>query len=439
MRKIIISILTITILSQFGFSQSLDTNKLDSFFNALEVNNRYMGSVAISKGGEIVYTKQIGFLDIENNLKANRNTVYRIGSISKMFTSVLVFKAVEENKIKLTDKIDKFFPLIKNAKLISIGNLLNHRSGIHNFTNNDDYLSYNTQKKSEKELLEIFNKMNSDFEPGTKADYSNTNYVLLSFILQKIYNKDYATLLKEKITNPLGLKYTYFGKPINIKDNESNSYTFKTKWIKETETDMSIPLGAGGIVSTPSDLTKFADALFNGKLVTRESLEKMKTIENNYGMGLFEFPFYKREGFGHTGGIDGYSSTLSHFKDGDISIAITSNGSNFNNNDIAIALLSAVYNLPFTIPEFKSISLTTEDLDKYLGVYSSKEMPIKITISKDGISLIGQATGQGSFVLEAVDKNIFAFKQAGVVLEFNPELKSMKLKQGGGVFEFIKE
>jgi len=187
------------------------------------------------------------------------DTKYKIGSISKTFTTVLVFKAIDENKLKLTDNIDRYFPSIENAKKITIDNLLCHRSGIHNFTDLEDYLKWNTQKKSEKELLEIIAKGGSDFEPDTKAEYSNSNFVLLSFILQKIYKKDYAQLLNEMIIKPLHFKNTYFGKPINIKDNECFSYSFNGNWTKETETDMSIPLGAGAIVSTPSDLTKFAD------------------------------------------------------------------------------------------------------------------------------------------------------------------------------------
>lgn len=439
MNKKIFTLLIVFLISQIGFAQIVDTSKLNNFFEALDSNQRFMGSVAISENGKIIYTNEIGFSDVENKIKPNINTTYKIGSISKMFTATLVFKAVEENEIKLSDKIDKYFPTIKNAKIISIGNLLNHRSGIHNFTNDSEYITYNTQKKSEKQLLEIFSKMKSDFEPGSKADYSNSNYVLLSFLLEKIYKVDYSTLLNSRIIKPLGLKHTYFGKPISIKDNESYSYSYNGSWVKETETDMSIPIGAGAIVSTPSDLTKFADALFNGKILSKSSLEQMKIMEDDYGMGLFKVPFFKKIGYGHTGGIDGFSSVLYHFDDQNVSIAITSNGTRFSNNEIAIALLSSVYNVPIDIPSFKSIDLTSEDLDKYLGVYSSSEIPIKITITKNGKILSAQATGQSSFPLDAPEKNIFIFKQAGVVLEFSSDGKNMHLKQRGGDLSFTKE
>ena len=439
MIRIILFTLMIGSTIQKGFSQTIDKTKLDSFFNALESNNRFMGSAAISQNGQIIYTKQIGYADIDNKIKPDANTKYRIGSISKTFTAVLIFKAIDQGKLKLTDKIDIRFPTIKNANRITISDLLYHRSGIHNFTANADYLRWNTEKKSEEEMIEIISKGGSDFEPDTKAEYSNSNFVLLSYLLQRIYKKDYAQLLDEQIIKPIGLKNTHFGGKPDIKDNDCYSYSFKGNWVKEPETDLSIAMGAGAIVSTPGDLTKFADALFSGKLVSPGDLKLMETLKDNYGMGLFKIPFYDKSGYGHNGGIDGFTSVMYHFEDNNVSIAMTSNGTNFDNNQISIALLSAVYNKSYEIPIFNTFEVTGADLDKYLGVYSSKQMPLKITITRNGKTLIAQATGQPSFALEATEKDKFKFDPAKVVLEFNPTDKSMILKQGGGTFNFSKE
>ncbi len=373
-RKIILT-LAIGLLSHLGFAQDFDRTKLDNYFNALETNNRFMGSVAVSKEGEIIYTKTIGFSDIENNIKANENSKYRIGSITKTFTAVLIFKAVEKEKLSLDQTIDKFFPSVKNADKITISHLLSHRSGIHNFTNDKEYLTWNTIEKSREEMIDIISKYDSDFEPDSKAEYSNSNYVLLAYILEKIFNKPYADLLAEYITKPIGLKNTYLGGKINTKNNECNSYRFEDNWILETETDMSYTCGAGGIVSTPGDLVKFSDALFGGKLIKNEHLEQMKTIKDNFGMGLWQMPFQEKTGYGHGGAIDGFICGFRNYSDGDVSIAITSNGLNFNISDVPIAVLSAVFNKPYDIPVFKTYEVTSEDLDKYLGVYSSPDFP----------------------------------------------------------------
>ena len=439
MTKTILTTALLLTLGQIGFSQNFDKTKLDNYFNAIEQNNKFMGSVAVSKNGEIIFTKSTGFADVENNLKATEKTKYRIGSISKSFTAVLTLKAVEEKKIDLNQTIDKWFPSITNAKEITVKHLLSHRSGIHNFTDDKDYLTWNTQPKTETKLIEIIQKGGSDFKPDSKAEYSNSNFVLLSYILEKIFAKSYSDLLQEFIVKPIGLTNTYvFGK-INPKNNECKSYSFSGTWKLETETDFTIPLGAGAIISTPSDLTKFADALFGGKLLKTESLEIMKTVEDGYGIGLFQIPFYKNIGYGHTGGIDGFSSVYSHFADDKISYALISNGTNINNNDISIAVLSAVYDKPYEIPVFTTYILTSEDLDKYLGVYASKQIPLKITITKDRNTLIAQGTGQPAFTLEATDKDKFKFDQAGAKFEFNPTDKTMILFQGGGQIKFTKE
>lgn len=439
MKITIITTALLLILGQIGFSQDLDKSKLDEYFKVLEQNNKFMGSVAVSKNGEIIYSKSIGFADVENEVKAIESSKYRIGSISKSFTTVLVLKAVEEKRIDLGQTIDKWFPTVPNSKQITVKHLLSHRSGIHNFTDDKDYSTWNTQPKSEKEMIEIIAKSGSDFVPDSKAEYSNSNFVLLTYILEKTFEKSFSGLLEEFIVKPIGLANTYvFGK-IDTSNNECKSYSFSGAWKLEPETDFTIPLGAGAITSTPSDLTKFADALFGGKLLSAESLEIMKTINEGYGLGLFQIPFYQSIGYGHTGGIDGFSSVYSHFPVDKISYALISNGTNINSNDISIAVLSAVYGKPYEIPVFTTYSLNSEDLDKYIGVYFSAQIAFKITITKEGNTLIAQGTGQPPFPLEASGKDKFKFDQAGAKFEFNPTEKTMLLLQGGGQIKFTKE
>lgn len=427
------------LFSATSFAQEQKFLTLDSLFQILDVNNRFMGSLSISENGKVTYSKTIGKADLASGKSSDKITKYRIGSISKMFTACLVFQAIEENKLSLTQNINRFFPKITSAKEISIGNLLNHRSGIHNFTNDTSYFNYYTASKSQKEMLEIIQASGSDFKSNSKAEYSNSNYILLSFILEKIYKKSYEELLDIKIIQPQGLKNTYFGKKLELEKNECASYRFSGKWELEKETNSSVSLGAGGIVSTTEDLLLFISNLFAGKIINTASLEQMTKLEDGYGMGIFPVPFYDKNGFGHTGGIDGFSSFLYIFPEDKISIALTSNGSRFNNNDIAIAALSDCFDKPFTLPSFYAVELTSADLDKYLGSYANPEIPIKISITKDSLSLIAQATGQPSFTLELIGKDSFEFSPAGVEIQFIPQKNLLILKQGGGEFSFKRE
>lgn len=422
-----------------SFAQSKQFEKLDNYFDTLEAHDKFMGSVAVSKDGKIIYQKAIGYCSIEDDKKATEKSIYRIGSISKTFTTVMVFKAIEAGKLKLDQTIDTYFPKIKNAKDITIDLLLHHRSGIHSFTNDENYLDWSTEAKTEKELMKIIRDGGSDFKPNAKAEYSNSNFLLLTFILEDIYGKSYSELLEEQITKPLELKNTYFGKKIDPADEECYSYQYVGGWDKNIETDMSVPLGAGAIVSTPTDLTKFSDALFAGKLVSEESLEQMMEIKDNYGRGLFVFPFYGKTAYGHTGGIDAFSSSLTHFPEEKVSYAIITNGSNFDMNQISIAVLSALFDREFEIPSFTSYNHTEEQLEMYTGTYSSEEFPLKITVRKDGDQLFAQGEGQPEFPLSGTKLNEFAFNPAGVEIVFSPEEETMLLKQGGKEFTFSKQ
>src|SRR5690606_37525860 len=146
MKKTLLTTALFVTLSQFGWAQtSFDKAKLDNYFQNLETNNKFMGSIAVSQDGKVIYTKSIGFSDVENNQKANENTKYRIGSISKTFTTVLVMKAVEDKKLDLNQTIEKFFPTVPKANKISIKQLLGHRRGNHTFTNDDEYITWYTQ------------------------------------------------------------------------------------------------------------------------------------------------------------------------------------------------------------------------------------------------------------------------------------------------------
>ncbi|MEO7978575.1 serine hydrolase domain-containing protein [Flavobacterium sp.] len=439
MKKIIITGLFALIITS-GFSQNFNAKRLDSLFQILEKNNKFMGSIAISENGKTIYTKSIGFDDITSSKKSTSTTKYRIGSISKMFTASMIFKAVEEKKINLNQTIGNYFPTVKNAGKITISNLLNHRSGIHDFTNDAEYLTWYNEKQSRAKMTERIASGNIVFEPDTKGQYSNSNYILLSFILEDVYKKSYGEILNQKIIKPLKLKNTYLGAKISLENNESNSYTLSGKWEKEKDTDMSIPLGAGAIVSNPTDLNIFIESLFAGKIVSIENLNLMKTIKDKFGMGILEFPYFERKSYGHTGGIDGFRSIVSYFPDEKLALAITSNGAmGYDNNNILLCALSSYFQKPFQMPSFNNAEITTATLDSYLGIYGSIQIPIKISITKKESTLIAQATGQPSFPLEATSSNIFKFEPAGVVMEFNVEKKEMVLKQGGKDYLFMKE
>lgn len=442
--RILASFILVSLSLGTAFSQELNKAKLDSLFDVLAAKNKAMGSLAISRNGKLIYARAIGssLISPTEKIPATVTTKYRIGSISKTFTATMIFQLIEAKKLSLTTTLNKYFPNIPNADKISIGNMLNHRSGLHNFTDDPEYVTWMTQPKTKDELVAIISKYPVDFQPNEKFAYSNSNYVLLGYIIEKITRQPYSKVLSSRITSKIGLKNTYIGGKTNVKINESFSYRFIKDWVQSPETDMSIPAGAGAIVSTPADLTRFIEALFDKKLVSENSLAQMKTVTDGYGMGMFQIPFYDKKAYGHNGGIDGFASTLGYFPEDKLAIAYCTNGQVYPVNDILIGALSIAFDKKYKVPTFEVVAglvLKTEDLDKYLGVYSSKDMPLKITITKDNTILMAQATGQSAFPLDATEVNVFKFDAAGVRLEFDPDKSEMRLKQAGGNFLFTKE
>ncbi|MGF1565436.1 MAG: serine hydrolase domain-containing protein [Flavobacteriales bacterium] len=412
--------------------------QMNAYLDALEAANRFMGAVAVSRNGNILYQHTLGYADVEAQRRIDATTQVRIGSISKSFTAVLVFKALEAGKLSLTSTLDAHFPSIPNAKKITIDHLLRHKSGIHNFTNDPDFLSYHTSEQSKPAHLDRIAAAGSDFDPGLRSEYSNSNTVLLSFILEEVFGKPYAELLDMYIVGPAKLENTGIMLPAAKAKNAAFSYTYTTEWVREAETHPSVPLGAGAVASTAVDLLRFADALHSGKLIGQESLAEMKRMDGAYGAGLFILPYGTEKSYGHTGGIDGFASMYSHFPNEGISFAIITNGNRYDLNEVAIAVLDATFGNDFAIPTFSDYTPTADELNKLTGEYTSAQLPIAMTISVvDGV-LTAQATGQPSFPLEAVESNHFRFTPAGVVMRFAPELRTLTLEQGGGVFVFSR-
>lgn len=421
-------------------AQEINTAKLDSLFVVVDENEKLMGGLSIFKAGEEVYSRSLGFADVENEVIANNKTRYRIGSISKTFTAAIIMELVEEGKLNLDATLEKFYPEMPNASEIKIEDLMSHQSGLFNFTNDSEYLVYLEEEKTKEELLAIFKEKGTVFKPKERTEYSNTNYVLLTFIAEDVSGMTLTQLLKNNITQPLGLSDTYYGGKIGALENEAKSYKKTGTWKPNTETDLSIPQGAGAIVSTPYDLNKFFTALFAGEVVTEESLEIMKGNETGNGMGLFKLPFQERMFYGHSGGIDGFSSLAVYYPEEQLSFAFIANGTDMGVNEFVNGVLSIVFDVDYDLPAFAPvIEVPAEKLEAYTGLYSTPAIPIKINIFLEDGVLLAQGTGQPSFAPEATAVNIFKFDPARLSMEFLPEEDKMIMVQAGTTYEFTRE
>ncbi|WP_439488559.1 serine hydrolase domain-containing protein [Algoriphagus sp.] len=421
-----------------GFNEVVsaqDFSTLDQYLDSVAVHDKFMGNLLIAHDGEVIYERSIGFQDIDSGEELTSTSRLRIGSITKMFTTALVLKNVEEGKLSLDQPLSDFYPEVKNAEKITISNLLQHRSGIHNFTNDEVYMTYYQSAQNEGSMVEKIVAAGSDFEPDSKGEYSNSNFVLLTYILEKVNQSFYSALIKDNIASPLKLNSTYVGKS-PLKD-EAKSYQFvEGKWVLEPFTDMSVPAGAGAVVSTSEDLLRFIEGLFAGKIISQESLELMKEIKDGYGRGMFQYPYAEKKFYGHTGGIDGFRSLIGYFPNEKLTIVTLSNGLNFNSNDITIAMLHSYFGHEVSIPSFTTVELSEEEIDQYVGEYSSEQIPLVFTFERQGKVLIAKPSGQQDTPLDAKGNHTFEFSMAGAIFEFDLAKGEMTLKQGGASITF---
>ena len=418
-----------------------DTAKLDRFFDRLAEKGKAMGSLTVVKDGKVVYARAVGYGRIDGAEKDPLTAAsrFRIGSITKMFTAAMVLQLVEEGKLKLTDTLDTFYPQVPNARTIAVAHLLAHRSGVPNVRR--DGQNVNTLPMGKDEMLALIVKAKPDFEPGAQFRYSNSGYLLLGLILEKVTGKPYGELLRDRITSKVGLKDTYLATgAIDVKKNEALTYLrLGADWRPVPETHPSILFSAGGVVSTPGDLATFAQALFDGKVVSKESLDRMRTTRDGeeMGMGMEKYSYAGKTFYGHAGGGDNYGAWLAYLPEEKLAVAYATNAKVYPVENIVRGVVDIYYGKPFAIPLLESVAVAPEVLDKYVGVYSHPDAPAKATITRDGGTLFFKPPGAQSAVpLEATAENRFQIEGVAVI-EFGKG--RMTVKRRGGERVFTKE
>jgi D-alanyl-D-alanine carboxypeptidase len=331
-----------------SWAQGFNSDQLDNLLDSLAIHDQGMGSLALVRNGKRIYSKSVGYTYMSgyNKLPATEFTRYRLGTLSQMITAVMIFQLIEEGKLSLTTTLDKFYPQFGNSDKITIEHLLRHRTGLYNFTDDVLYKGWMHKPQTEKVMIGVMSYYSPSFKPDEKFEYSTTNYVLLGYILNKITRRSYNKNLKRRISARAGLTNTYFGSRGKIGDGEALSYYYTTTWKQTHETNL-LNLGtAGSLLSTPTDMAMFMDALFSGKLISGASLLQMQTLRDGRGIGLLELPHHSKIAYGLHGQIDGSASEVFYFPEDQLAIAYCSNGVVCPLNTIILDALNIYFKIP---------------------------------------------------------------------------------------------
>jgi CubicO group peptidase (beta-lactamase class C family) len=251
-------------------------DKLIKYMDSWAKADRFSGTVLVCEREDILLQRSYGYANVQYKVMNKVNTKYKIASYTKQFTAVAVLKLYEGGKIKLEDTIEKYITEYRHSKSVTIHHLLSHTSGIPEHTNFKEY------KISEcvnfDIILDRLNARELDFKPGDRAEYSNSNYVLLAKIVEIVSGMDIEAYYREYMFKPAGLENTGVSRNEDVVSELAQGYTYSGQGIINSDYyDMSGAYGSGFLYSTAEDILKWIKALLSCKIITAETLKKMMT------------------------------------------------------------------------------------------------------------------------------------------------------------------
>lgn len=392
--------------------------------------------VLITQNGEILYQKGFGFASLEHHIPITPETKFRIGSITKQFTAAAVLKLQEDGLLSVDDPLSKFIPDYPRGDEVKIHHLLTHTSGIHSYTSKPDFMETVTVEIKPEDLIESFKNDKFDFDPGEKWLYNNSGYFLLGYIIQKVSGEPYGDYLKNHFFEPLGMKDTGVYHWSLILEHEATGYSYKDgKFQKAVDWDMSHAGGAGALYSTVGDLHRWNEAVFNGKVISKSSLEaaftpvtlndrsKADTMWSGYGYGWVLLEMRGMKEIAHGGGLDGFNTYLARYPEQNVTVAVLTNclplppglSPEGGAHEIAEIFL---WDRMGTRESFAVDTTVDPKLyDDYVGRYSYPQSAV-LTVTREGDRLFAQLTGQTGAEIFPRSETEFFSKVADAQFEF---------------------
>ena len=342
------------------------SQKIDELMSLYHQYGQFNGSVLVAEKGEVIYKKGYGFADMEWEIPNDTETKFRLGSITKQFTSMLIMQLVENGKLKLDDKLSDYLPYYQKdiGEKVTIHHLLTHTSGIPSYTGLPGFFQdVSRDPYGVEEFIKKYCSGDFEFEPGSKYKYNNSGYFLLGAIIEKVTGKTYEDILKENILDPLNLKNTGYDHHDPILSKRAAGYEKGFDgFVNAAYLDMSLPFSAGAMYSTVEDLFLWDRALYTEKLLSEKYKEIMFTpFLSNYAYGWVVRKI-ALEGIkdslvtiAHGGGINGFNTLITRLIDDKHLIVLLNNTGGTNLGEMSNGIINILYEKPYDLPK-KSIA-----------------------------------------------------------------------------------
>lgn len=438
MRTLLILFIFITGCS----AQSNDTtSRIDKMFSAWN-NSTPGGSILVARGGKILYQKAFGLANLEGNIPNTVNTIFEAGSVSKQFTAYSILLLNAEGKLSLTDDVRKFVPeLPVYESPVTIQHLLNHTSGLKDWGSIGSLTGFprGSRDYTIPLALHIMSKQKStNFKPGNEYSYSNSNYTMLTIIVERVSKRTLEQFTTERLFKPLGMNNTRWRSNFrDIVPNRAQAYSRD-----DNGYELNMPFehiyGHGGLLTTTSDLLKWNqllekhDAIYS-KRIERGKLNDGKEID--YAAGISHGNVNGIAEIQHSGATAGYRAWLAYYPSKKLNVILLSNDASFApydvGHDIAEIYFGAPPKPPIMEPEPVKEPTVTFDPDLYVGEYYSDEAECTFRVVRNGSKIECINDAQEILPLEAKSPNVFT--SYGVTFEFKNKLLLVSLSRANNV------
>jgi len=432
--NIILSITLQLIILIVATAQNQST-LLDELFQSNYSNSGSGASILISKKGKIIYQNQRGYANVEYNIPIKEHTSFAIGSITKQFTAAAILLLEERGQLNLDDSLSKHLTLLpKSYEQISIHQLLSHSSGIRDYPRVPDIRQRLRANLTPHEIVEMMENVSLDFKPGSKVSYSNTGYLLLGLIIEKIAGQEYADFLAENIFDPLQMTNTLVGSYEQVVTFRANGYSEDENDELINATFHSSSFAAGAIISTPIDLNKWIIGIQNEKILSKRSLKKMfnnyqlsNGEKTNLGYGWELNQIAGENCFEHSGFEPGYKANSVYFPEEELYVIVLQNNEYGSPTPTMINAAAICLGKPF--PNKKNAAkLNSANIQQLTGTYELASGDQRIIFQKEE-QLYIKAPGGHSSVLFAKNESTLFYEEGFRQLHFkkNDEGKVEKL------------
>ena len=386
-----------------------------------EGGDRFSGAVLVARDGQVLLDHGYGYANREWQQRNDGDTRFRLGSVTKQFTAASILLLHDRGRINLDAPVKTYLPYAPAAwDAVTVRHLLNHTAGIPNFTSFDDYAAQRTQPTDLAALVGRFRDRPLDFAPGTRFAYSNSGYVVLTDIVERVSGQSYADFVTANLFQPLAMQDSGYDNQAAIIPHRAAGYAPAGSGIVNAPyTDMSIPQGAGGLYSTSKDMLKWITGLFQGRLLRPETLRLMVTpAMADYGFGLM---IRQQDGhtlYSHSGAIEGFNSFMAYDPEQKLAVVVLGNLNGRTVDRLGYAMVQMGRGEALDIPAPRtSLTLSAEQLRAYEGHYQLAP-GFGIDLRVEGERLMAHADGKDPIALNAEAPDRFALPLLEVQLVF---------------------